>query len=229
MNRLYAVCAGAALSILGACASPDPSKIAFPDTSGKALLLMKAGQAGVPYVVQLAAFNEATQEMVANPFDGFEPFDIKDPQSPHYVAILVPPGSYVFQDLSQQQSWAVCFHDATKSFAVHAGEAVFLGDYHPTINLLQLSQLAHQSGQLLAHQSSVFHYFDHIVPPQVTTPSTTSADFLAAKQYEATSMPSLHGRLQPVVYQPAKFGTGYTLFGDRVCGGYFKEKLKPAS
>ena len=80
------------------------------------------------------------------------------------------------------------------------------------LNLLQLSQLAHQSGQLVAHR-----------------PPATSADFLAAKQYEAASMPPLHGRLQPVVYRPAKFGTGYTLFGERVCGGYFRDKVKPAA
>src|SRR6185437_15718138 len=135
----------------------------------------------------------------------------------------------VFQDLVQQQAWAVCFNERSRSFSVHAGDAVFLGDYQPALNLAQLSQFAHQSGQLIAQRSSVFHYFDHIAPPQITAPNATSADFLAAKQYEAASMPSLHGRLQPVVYRPAKFGTGYTLFGERVCGGYFKDKVKPAA
>lgn len=229
MNYLYAACVGAALSLLTGCANTDPSKISFPETSDKALLLMKTEPASVPYVIQLSSFNEATQAMEASPFSGFEPFDIKDPAVPQYAAILVPPGTYVFQDLAQQHAWAVCFNEHSRSFSVHAGEAVFLGDYHPALNLLQLSQLAHESGQLVAQQSSVFHYFEHIVPPQITTPTSTSADFLAAKQYEAASMPSLHGRLQPVVYRPAKFGTGYTLFGERVCGGYFRDKVKPGA
>jgi hypothetical protein len=89
--------------------------------------------------------------------------------------------------------------------------------------------LAQESGQLVGNQNSVYHYFDNIIPPQITTPNAASGDFLAAKQYEAASMPTLHGRLQPVVYNGAKFGVGYTLAADRVCGGYFKEKLKPAS
>jgi len=228
MKNLHAACVGAALLLAG-CANTDPTKISFPETSDKALLLIKTERAGVPYVLQLSSFNEATQAMEANPFSGFEPFANEDPYVPHYLAILVPAGTYVFQDLIQQRAWAVCFNENSRSFSVHAGDAVFLGDYRPEINLLQLSQLAQQSGQLVAQQSSVFHYFEHIVPPQITAPTATSADFLAAKQYEATSMPSLHGRLQPVVYRPAKFGTGYTLFGERICGGYFKDKVKPAA
>lgn len=212
---------------LAACTPPDPSKIAFPDQSPKALVLMKVEPANVGYVLQLARFNEPEQALDAGSFGGFEPLAVVDPVGTHYVARLLDPGTYVIQDFSQQAAWAVCFNEKTRAFTVAAGDAVFLGDFSPILHLAQLETLARTSGQTLSMNNQIFHYFDNIIPPRLSAPTVNSPDFLAAKQYEAASMPTLHGRLKPVVFRPARFGTGYSLFGQRVCGGYFKDKVKP--
>jgi len=151
----------------------------------------------------------------------------KDYTTSGYVALVIDPGTYVFQNLSQQGLWAVCFHDDTKSFTVRPGEAVFLGELNPIPNLRQLQSLVAANGDgTVRGNGPLHHYFDGIMFPNITAPTENSADFMRAKEFEAHSMPMLHGRLKPVAYKMARFGTGYAPIGTHICGGYFNEQLK---
>jgi hypothetical protein len=137
----------------------------------------------------------------------------------------------VFQDVVQQHIWGLCFNNASRAFTVRPNEAVFLGDFKPNVHLVQLEHLAAKHGETTGQPGmSMNDFFDaEILPPQVTPPGPDTPDFLAAKQYEAASMPSLKGRLQPAQYRPAKFGVGYVWTGQRVCGGLGRDDVKPAS
>ena len=218
------------LVALSACASStDPTKILFSENSQQALLLIKVNPAPIGYRLGFAQYKEEDLALDANSFHGFAGIDVVGLRAPQYVALLVDPATYVFQDLAQQNSWAVCFNRETRSFTVKPGEAVFLGELNPVVHLRQLQTLATSNNDLYASQGVLHHYLDGIIPPQITSPTGDSPDFHEAKIYEAGSMPMLHGRLQPVSYKPARFGTGVSLLGDRLCGGYFKEKLNQNS
>jgi hypothetical protein len=189
---------------------------------------MLAEPAGVDYTIQIADYDPVGRRLT-NKLFGTTAVNIDASAKAAYIATKLAPGTYVFQDLVQQQHWAVCFSDDTRTFTVHAGEAVFLGDFRPRPHLGQLERRASEAGELRGGSGSVFHYFGDITPPQFTTPTADSADFLLAKRYEATDMPKLHGRLQPVAYQPATFETGSLPFGRRLCGGYIRKKSNPGS
>jgi hypothetical protein len=103
-----------------------------------------------------------------------------------------------------------------------------LGQFNPNIHLAQLQSLVKANNDLISSGGNAFYYFDGIIPPQISSPSAESPDFAEAKRYEAVFMPMLHGRLRSINYRPARFGTGRSLDGlKRICGGYYKEKLKP--
>jgi hypothetical protein len=209
---------------LAACAvTRDPTKVDFPDDAGQGLVLLKAGSAPIRYTLNVVEYDEVEQAIDVDTRRGFT---VGGSANPAYVALLLRPGTYVFQDIVQQGSWAVCFNEGTRSFSIKAGEALFLGDLNPVPHLAQLQHLALESGQTEARTGDTYHYFDNIVPPQVTMPSPDSMDFRAAKAFESSAMPMLHGRLKPALYKSARFGTGYTLFGiSRVCGGLYKDKV----
>lgn len=103
------------------------------------------------------------------------------------------------------------------SFAIDTNEALFLGDLRPAQHLRQIESFAKADNQTTSHLADLFDYFDGIIPPQITAPTTNSADFLLAKRYEAASMPTLQGRLKPVAYQPANFSTNDDFLGHRHC------------
>ncbi len=217
-----------ALLALSACAKPDPTRISFPAHSQMSVVLMHVEPARISYVLNLASFDDRTQTLDGVPFNKVITFKVDDPEQLGYVAVVARPGTYVFKELIQQNIWTICFGNETKSFTVHANEAVFLGDFQPNVHLLQVEKLAAEHGDMKGYSGAKIHYFDdEIIPPQITTPGLDTADFLAAKQYETALMPMLQGRLQPVQYHPAIF-RGYALTGARVCGGWIKDEVEQA-
>jgi hypothetical protein len=207
--------------------STDPTKVALPQGSNKAVVLIEADPTRIGYVLQVSRYDPSKRSLDSSQFEGRALFQVDPSATPTYLAATLDPGTYVFADLIQQGFWAVCFQDRTLGFTLQPGDVVFLGNFHPGLHLAQLEQLAVQNRQ--TQTNTAVHYFDHIVPPQISRPTANSADFLMAKKYEDTSMPALHGRLQPVTYTQANFGIGYALTGDRICGGYFEKEAKPLS
>ena len=223
---LGALCVAFACS---ACATAqDPTKLAFPDNTKEALVLIKVDPSNVPYALHIASYDEAN-EAIGTVFSGLHILKPSVSPLPQYLAMTIDPGVYAFSYMEQQNHWAVCFSEKTQSFAVKPGEAVFLGEFNPRPNLAQLQELVFGSGASLASQYAHYFYFDGVLPPQITNPAEHSADFLQAKTYEAVSMPMLHGRLQPVTYKPATFRNGKTLdHTERRCGGFYLDQADSA-
>jgi hypothetical protein len=191
--------------LLSACATRDASKVSFPDPSQMSLLVIRVEPAQIDYALNLARFDPARKTV--DPVFGSVSFTVIDPRQARYLALAVRPGTYVFQELVQQDIWGVCFNNDTRAFTVRRNEAVFLGDFNPTMNLKQIEKLASEHGDQTWRLGGMPPLYSDvgIIQPQISTPRLDSADFLAAKQYEASTMPSLHERLQPVQYTSATY------------------------
>lgn len=196
----------------------DAQNVKLADNDKDALILIRAEPSKVPYILHVTQFDEQKQTLTLGSFAADTLIKVDPSSDSAYLAKKVEPGTYVYSFLADQVGWAGCFQASTLKFTVHAGEAVFLGTFRPAANLQQINDLTVASGQLSRSISSgVQFYYDNILPPQISTPNSTSADFAAAKNYEASSLPSLRGRLQPAVYQPARFELGKNLVGKAGC------------
>jgi hypothetical protein len=208
----------AAVLAVAGCHNTDPTKIDFPDHTNRGLVLLQVEPASVPYSIVLVPYDEAKHEVTLARIGQPAIYIYIDPSTaPTYVARKMEPGTYAIQAVNTQKHWEVCFHDQTRSFAINTNEALFLGDFRPAQHLRQIESFAKADNQTTSRIADLYDYFDGIVPPQLTTPTTDSADFLLAKRYEAASMPMLLGRLKPVAYQPAHFATSDDFLGHRHC------------
>jgi hypothetical protein len=203
-----AAIAFAAFLSLAGCATTDAQKVSFSGQGQKALVLLALEPEPAPYILHMTPYDEAKQELNAGFLNsGDVLLKVEGSDKPTYIVRVLEPGTYTFSSLSQQRHWGVCFHNDTRSFTVAAGEAVFLGDFQPKRNLAQLEGLAAERDETQARRLQLITYFDDIVPPQITTPSPDSPDFLLAKQYVASSMKAFDGQLRPAIYKPAWFKT----------------------
>jgi len=142
--------------------------------------------------------------------------------------VSVRPGTYVYQAVVQQLRWAVCFHENTLSFTVRPGEVALLGSINHALHSNELSERARDSFKTTVGKYDVHHFFDDISPPRVTPPEKDPTLLSRAKAFVESSMPKVRGEVKGAAYSPARFGTGYSLFGQRLCGGYFKQSVTVA-
>jgi hypothetical protein len=216
------------MAALAACSKPDPTRISFGEHPNNAVILMRTGGTGIGYWLKLAVYDDTSHSIATGLWNGSQLFKVDPSPVPSYIALTVPPGTYAFQFIEQQNIWSLCFSNRSLAFTVNAGDAVFLGDFDARAHLKQLEELAIKHNEIKSFTGTMNDYFDpEILSPQISAPGPTTPDFLAAKQYEAAAMPSLRGRLQPVRYRPANFGVGYLLTGQRICGGVMKDKAAP--
>jgi hypothetical protein len=197
----------------------DAQGVRLSNTDKDAFILILAEPSPIPYVLHISKYDEQKNKLALGTFSGNILVEVEPSTVPVYLAKKVEPGTYVYSALYHQLEWAACFQRDTRQFSVNAGEAVFLGDFKPSANFAQIERLAVASGSTTVYGLRTIFYYDGILPPQITSPSTDSPDFLSAKNYETSSLPSLHGRLQPVVYKPAAFQPGTDLLGHSVCLG----------
>jgi hypothetical protein len=199
--------------VLSACAvSRDAAKVDFEENPSDAFLLIKVTAVSADYSEAFAPYREATSTLEQNPKKqlrfGVGRTGRAGAAGPErYLAIRVDPGTYVFTQFTQDAFWSLCFQARAKSFSVKAGDAVFLGDLDPTIHLVQVEQIARARGETQSRDLQSYTYSDRIIPLQITSPMDGSQDFAAAKTFEAQSMPTLRGRLKPVVYRDVHFAT----------------------
>ncbi len=199
-------CAGIVVAALDRMATAQKAEdVKFPDDAKDAYMLILAEPSAFPYTLLITEYDERNQKLVLDsiPENTFVTVDASN--APVYLAKILKPGRYVFSELRQQAEWAACFSENTLSFSVNAGGVVFLGDFQPKANLAQIQREAAADGSTTVRGFHIMRYYKDIIPPQITAPVIDGADFLLAKRYEASSLPSLHGRLQPVVYKSAKF------------------------
>jgi hypothetical protein len=195
----------------------SPQDVTLSDHDADALVLILAEPATVPYTLHITQFDERHQKLALGRFASDTLVKVTPSGAPVYLAKKLEPGTYVYSFLADQVFWATCFQANTRNFTVTAGDAIFLGAFQPDANLKQIEQLAAATDTTTIQRLGLYFFYNGIKPPQITSPITSSADFLSAKNYETASMPSLHGRLQPVVYQTATFQTGTDLAGHPDC------------
>ena len=216
------------LFILSGCVSTPPSELKLTADSKTAILLMRVKKTNVDANVILTKFNKENLSTEYNSFSGWVrfkiPFGYED--TGEFIARSVKAGSYVFLSVNQQNYWGICFHDDTLAFDVNPGEVVYLGTFDPAIHIRQLQVNARTHGNYAAASGTVFHYFDNIVSPRILKPEINDASMADARDFVKTTMLKVNADIRPAKYDHTKFGTGHSLYGDRSCGGYFKEKLK---
>jgi hypothetical protein len=225
---LVTVCSGTSI------AKQNPAKIQISAESKDAAIVIKLPSAPAPYEVNFTPY-DIEKEQLTGLFRGLqisvseEDFEKQIDSKARFFSHKIKPGTYVLQLISQQGgTWGVCFFESTQAFTVSAGQVLYLGELNSDAHVRQLLQLALAKGQTSAPQGTVYNYFDGIISPTLST-ENASVDLPNAIEFVKESMPKTSVKPIAAKILPARFGTGYTLFGQRVCGGYFAKSAKKSS
>lgn len=231
-SRIWAGVVAAVLASMSASAlAKDAAKIAVTPASKDALLVIKtealppAPTFKTAYRLGLSVYDPENQSMKGGPYGGKAVFEAQPKKFVNgYLMLTVKPGTWVFQDYSQQDSWALCFQDDSRQFTVGAGEVVYLGEFDARAHARDLQNIAVGTGR--ARTTSFEHFFDHITAPRIAP--IGEAGLAAVRATLAARVPNTTAPVRAAVYSPARFGTGRDLFGmSRICGGYYTGKAKP--
>lgn len=227
MMRLMLLFVAAALSV----AARNPDSIAITPQSPHALIVLKAELLPIPpsfrtsYRISLKRYDPAQQQMLGGPFAGAMFAATRGNFIDGYLVLEVDPGTYAFQDFSQQDFWALCFNDGSLQFTVGAGEVVYLGEMDVARHAEELQRMAVMSGRTSLRSGRVAHFFDGVTPPAFLP--TDADDLAAAAAMVRTRMPRTTVAPRAVQFSPARFGTGHDLFGTgRICGGYYQGRAR---
>jgi hypothetical protein len=228
-----------ALAVFALASSPvvagqKAEKIAITAAAPKAALIIKAEDIPISYPYQtgfrlgLQIYDPDLQTMKGGPFGGSATFEGKTKLFyGGYLVMDVKPGTYVFRDLSRQDRWALCFHNSSLQFTVQPGEVIFLGEFNSGQHVRELEEMAIMTGRVVSTNSEAVHFFDGITAPMLSPVDDLSLN--AVGEMMKKYMPNTTVAAKPANFSPARFGTGSDLFGlNRVCGGYFTKKAKPA-
>jgi hypothetical protein len=229
--RLVLLFVAAALSATMAMAAPNPDSIAITPQSPHALIVLKAELLPIPptfrtsYRISLKRYDPAQQQMLGGPFAGAMFAATRGNFIDGYLVLEVDPGTYAFQDFSQQDFWALCFNDGSLQFTVRAGEVVYLGEMDVRRHAAELQRMAVMSGRTSLRNGRVAHFFDGVTPP--TFLPADAADLPAAPPIVRPPTPRTTVAPRSVEFSPARFGTGHDLFGTgRICGGYYQGRAR---
>jgi len=215
-----------------AAASQDPNKIAITPTSTNAAIILKAANLRpaptfkTAYRIGLQIYDPEVQKMRGGPYGGSATIAAQPKLFVDgYLVIDLKPGTYAFRDLSQQDYWALCFHDESLQFTVKPGELLYLGELDVPRHVAQLQILAIMTGKTSTRGEPV-HFFDGVSPPAMTP--ADEAGLAAAAAMAKARMPKTSVAPKAATLSKARFGTGNDLFGlMRICGGYYQKAAKP--
>jgi hypothetical protein len=227
---LAAVLTGAMLVAATPASAHDAAKIAITATSKDALIIIKtpslppAPTFKTAYRLGLSVYDAENQAMKGGPWGGKATFQAQPKKFVEgYLMLTVKPGTWVYQDFSQQDFWALCFQDSSLQFDVKAGEVVYLGAFDAAAHARDLQLTAIRTGR--TSTKSIEHFFDNITAPRLAPIS--EGDLANVRVVLAANAPKTTAPLRAAVYSPARFGTGSDLFGmSRNCGGYYTGKAK---
>ena len=211
-------------------AEQNPAKIAITPQSNRAAIMFRSPVLPVPaslrsaYHLDLQIYDPVNQRMEGGyPGGAVSIGAIPRLMVGGYVFMDLKPGTYAITDFSRQDWWILCFQDASLQFTVAAGEIVYLGAFNAAKALVEVIGKAQSSGRISTRGAPV-DFFDNVAPPEFAP--IDAADLAAAAASAKLSMPLTTVAPRAVVFAPARFGTGSTLFGGRHCGGYFPVKAK---
>lgn len=207
--------------VLSACQTMTPDRLSLPSGSPDSIILMKVRPARTSYELHISSYDKTERALQISSFGGWATLDVPGGTA-EYVARKVKPGDYVVMAFAQQSQWALCFHDDSLGFQVKPGEVVYLGEFDPSQHFTQLQNNALSNRDIVASSSTLHHYFDNILPPQLTL---NSSDEALAVAYVREDMAKVFAPVRSANLEVAQFGTGSTLFGEKICWGYGKKKL----
>jgi hypothetical protein len=222
---LLTICALAAVG----CSAAGPQSLELTSTSSDAVLLLYVSPARVDYTINIVSYDAAAQQTSENPLAGRAAMAVHAIVPPHFVAQKIASGTYAFQSFEQRGAFALCFGGGTLAFTVKPGQVLLLGALDQRKHEDELGQNILAQNDQLSDGLVLHHYFGNISSPQIIDPASDTATMANAKAFVATSMPNVRGEITPAVYRKAVFGTGYSLTGKRLCGGYFKDAAKTAA
>lgn len=206
---------GLALTALTSCAT-DSLQMKLTPESNKGAILIKVKPSTLYSELAISPFNPI-EETRASGGSAFFRFD--KASSDGYLIDQVNPGTHVIWSISQQDEWTACFHRQTLSFEVRPGQIVYIGEFDQRPYLGQIQALAVKNRDFFT-KLPIF-YLDNIMPPRLSPVTDTS--LASAKTFVSNAMPNANAPVVAAKLEPARFATGYSLFGERVCGGYNKK------
>ncbi|UKK83745.1 hypothetical protein L7H23_14380 [Sphingopyxis sp. BSN-002] len=230
IRMISAVLAAVMLAMPVVAPAKDAARIAVTPASKEALLVIKAPALRpaptfkTAYRLGLSVYDAENQSMKGGPWGGKAVFEAQPKKFVDgYLLLTVKPGTWVFQDFSQQDRWALCFQDGSRQFDVAAGEVVYLGEFDALAHAIELQRIAVMT--LRTSTTGFEHFFENVTPPRLTPAG--EADLDAVRAMLTARSPGTTAPLRAASYTPARFGTGSDLFGlSRVCGGYYTGKAK---
>jgi hypothetical protein len=190
----------------------------------KAVLLLKVNPGPLDYELNLSAFDPDTQTVQNTSFSGYANFHV-NPKQP-FVAQVVTPGTYAYMAFVQQTWWMACYQSSTLSFSVQPGDVIYLGEFNPIPAFAAIGSQAQAKGELTASSRDRHYYFENIPAPSVKLDPNDQQTLATVRDFVRTSMTKVQGTVHAADYKTAKFGNGFSLFGQPVCGGYFKKSAQ---
>jgi hypothetical protein len=209
---------------VAACQSSNPADQSLEASEDAAIVLMKVNPAPLEYSLNLSTFDEKQQALTANSFSGYTSFGVEPGNV--YVARKIAPGTHVFAGFIQQYYWTGCFQSATLAFDVKPGEILYLGEYNPLPHFLAMQTHVKENRDFTASSNDRHFYFDNIPPVRLAFGSDRAHTLSDVSDYVKAQMPKVVGTVALAEYRDAKFGNGISLFGQPVCGGYYKGKAE---
>jgi hypothetical protein len=235
MGRLQALGLAAALCFAAApAAAKDVADFAVTPGSADAMIVFKAPDIPRPpgyktsWRMGMQGYDPAAEKLQGGPFGGNETLAGR-PKSfvDGYLVEMVKPGTYVFRDFSRQDYWTLCFNGASLQFTIKPGEVLHLGEFDAARHTLELETLSVTTGRTIAYSGRPVQFFDTVSPPAFKPAG--EAELAAAAAMIKARMPKTTVAPKAAQFSPARFGTGKDLFGtQRICGGYYAKKAKPA-
>ncbi len=220
----------------GVAAAKEPRQIILTPESSGALIVLKA-DAWEPAPSMQSAFKlvfstyaDADAKLTSNMFNGNALIEAKKKNFLNgYLIAAIKPGRWVIQSYSQQDKWALCFNASSLQFDVKPGEIIYLGKFDSIFHRRQLTLEATRSGRISISGYGFADFFD--LPNGPRFEAIEESEIADLKSTLAHQTPGITAPVHSVMFRPASFGTGSTLFAERKCGGYFNTSAnskKPA-
>jgi hypothetical protein len=215
---------------LAACATA-PADVVLGSDAPDGLLVFEVVTEGpaatTSYQIEGAAFDSAQSRIEGSGYFLMGAGGAPGKPSARYAVARAKPGSYVLTAISHMGTWYDCFNDGTVAFDVAPGTVTFLGrlDARPALADIALKLPGYSMN------SQKFYVLD--TPRPALTPPTEIIDWTSdlGAHLKAT-YPQVSAPMKAATLQPAKFASGRSLLGQRVCYGYFnraKDEPKPAA
>lgn len=215
-----------------AWAGQKAEKIAITPDSDRAVIIIKSQSIPPPptmasgFHLTLAAYDTQAESLASGFFGGSYRLLAK-PNLFYdgYLVTDIKPGTYIVQEFTRQDRWALCYNNDSRVFTVKAGEALYLGEFDSIGSLRALESEVSKSFRFISVGGKLVHFFD-VAPPQFKP--IAEGEVATVQAFVNARMPRTTAPVKPVEFATGRFGTGSDLFGtNRVCGGYYKGSAKP--